>query len=677
MRKRFPNTVRVLVVLAMVCSLLAITIAPAGAQTVTSNGAPPPVSGPVGQSVNIVATGFLPSAILTITMDGVKLTTSPATVTTGDGSIVPAGQATFGIVIPAAEWGDHKVTITDGVNTLQGLNWIQVEPKVVISPVQGTVASSATVTGSGFAAGVTALVTVGGQTFASGVPVAADGSFTATGTIPLLGAGDQVVDAIDGAGAVASVAGNADTFKVTPTLTMSPSSALAGDDVTVKGSGWETGAVTLFFAGAFWDTVTADANGVIDDPGVTIPPAQLPGVKKVEGTDTALTPNTAETTFTVLPRVLELSPSSGPLGTTVMLLGEDMTPSAPPNMSIIDVNDLVIATNISLNPGGIQPGAIEIDTTGSISPTTFVIPAEEAGGQRLPIGANTIQAMDGGADYDDNTLLDNLSAFGTFTVTKPTISVNPVTGPRGTTITITGAGWVPDNPVTITFQGATARTVTSIPDANGAFGATLVVPADANRGANNEVRAADMVINEVGVEVVGNQAEPVKYTVPPPAIAVSPTSGVPGTDQVTISGDGFGAYTSVTIQFGTAEFADKPLTDRFGAFEYTATCPGQPQGAIVVRATAAGETATTFFTVEEEPDTVAVATASISGKLVRVWGYYDGEWQMYDPADPVGSDLMSLTPGRGYWIKVTEDCTLIFGGFSYDLKAGWNNIGWR
>ncbi|MDP6782436.1 MAG: hypothetical protein QGG56_02530 [Dehalococcoidia bacterium] len=35
-----------------------------------------------------------------------------------------------------------------------------------------------------------------------------------------------------------------------------------------------------------------------------------------------------------------------------------------------------------------------------------------------------------------------------------------------------------------------------------------------------------------------------------------------------------------------------------------------------------------------------------------------------------------LVAGRGYWIHVTEDVTLVSGGGSYSLHAGWNLIGW-
>jgi hypothetical protein len=64
--------------------------------------------------------------------------------------------------------------------------------------------------------------------------------------------------------------------------------------------------------------------------------------------------------------------------------------------------------------------------------------------------------------------------------------------------------------------------------------------------------------------------------------------------------------------------------------------------------------------------------AEVLGDLIRVWGFSDGVWRMYDPTDPTGTTLFGLVSGRGYWVKVSRDCTLIFR----KLSAGWNNIGW-
>jgi len=76
------------------------------------------------------------------------------------------------------------------------------------------------------------------------------------------------------------------------------------------------------------------------------------------------------------------------------------------------------------------------------------------------------------------------------------------------------------------------------------------------------------------------------------------------------------------------------------------------------------------------PPGIGDQLASISDSLLRVWGFTPATgWQMYDPADPVGSDLSSLDDGRGYWLRVAEDCTLIYGSYTWGL-SGWNLIGW-
>jgi hypothetical protein len=149
---------------------------------------------------------------------------------------------------------------------------------------------------------------------------------------------------------------------------------------------------------------------------------------------------------------------------------------------------------------------------------------------------------------------------------------------------------------------------------------------------------------------------------------------------VSIVGVGFQPQTGVTaLTIGGASVMPLTpiVTDTIGGFTATFTVPGLAQVAQTVSVTVAGIIATTAFTISVAPPSVAGATASISTQLVRVWGYAAGAWEMFDPADVPGSDLASLTPGRGYWISVSEDVNLLFAANSYDLTTGWNLIGWR
>jgi hypothetical protein len=489
------------------------------------------------------------------------------------------------------------------------------------------------------------------------------GSFTASGTVPTLPSGAKSVTATDGDGNIADVL---DSFTVTPTLVINPTSGLSGSKVTISGNGWDPGNVALTFAGAGnpWKdpsnvayTLTADGNGLIAAPNIVVPVNATAGTKSVTATDDAATPNTGSATFTVIARPLTLTPNSGPKGTKVLITGSSMTPStiSPPN-SKIDANDLVFGTI------GWNPAEITIDSAGVISPSTLSVPAAAV------LGVNAVKATDNGADWNGATTTDNLTAEGTFTVTKPTISISPATGPKGSSVTVTGAGWLPGTTigatVQITFNGVIV--VTTTPDASGNIIAAINVPATALVGAGaNTIGAADGIVNS---------ATAATFTVPGAALTVTPTEG-PVATSVTVTGSGFAAYTAITVKIGTYAFQAQPLSDIYGAFTYTFTVPGVAPGSQSISATDATSTASAFFVVKVAAATTQSQTASIASQLVRIWGYSGGTWSMYDPADAAGSNLATLTSGNGYWINVNAACTLIEGGFSKALSEGWNLIG--
>jgi len=654
------NIVKLLAVLAILGSLVAIAAVPASAAASIGLS---PTTGPVGQGVTVTADDFLPNAILTVKIDGAILATNPASVTTQKTTDPNPGDATFGITIPTTTAGIHQIEVSDGT-TPKTANFTVTQKVVITSPTtkKGPVGTAITVAGTGFSgAGVSADVTVGGAMLAS-VSVDNTGSFTASGVIPTLPSGAKPVSATDGDGNIADVL---DSFTVTPTLTITPTSGLSGSKVTVSGSGWTAGAVSLTFAGAGnpWKdqngvayVLTADGNGLIAAPNTVVPVNATAGTKSVTATDIGA--NTGTATFTVIARPLTLTPTSGPRGTKVLITGSSMTPTTSSTLiSKIDAGDLVFGII------GWNTTEITVDSAGVISPSTLAVPAAATP------GVNAVKATDNGADLNGATTTDNLTSEGTFTVTKPTISVDPISGPKGSSVTLTGAGWLPGtttgSTVTITFNGVTV--VTTIPDASGNILAAINVPATAVIGAGaNAIGAADSIINS---------ATAAAFTVPGAALTVDPTQG-PVATSVTVTGSGFAAYTAVTVKIGTYAFQAQPLSDVYGAFTYTFTVPGVAPGSQSISATDATSTASAFFVVKTAPATTKTQTASIASQLVRVWGYSGGTWSMYDPADAAGSNLATLASGNGYWINVNAGCTLVSGGFSKALSTGWNLIGW-
>ena len=47
------------------------------------------------------------------------------------------------------------------------------------------------------------------------------------------------------------------------------------------------------------------------------------------------------------------------------------------------------------------------------------------------------------------------------------------------------------------------------------------------------------------------------------------------------------------------------------------------------------------------------AILSIDGNVESVWAYQNGQWLVYNPLDAGSSDLTTMNPGYGYWIKMT------------------------
>lgn len=339
--------------------------------------------------------------------------------------------------------------------------------------------------------------------------------------------------------------------------------------------------------------------------------------------------------------VISLTPSSGPIGTKVTVSVCNMTPG-----------NTVIVGNITFNGSPWNTQEVQVDSAGCMCASMLTVPV-------APVGPNGITISDG-----------SMVATGVFTIKQPNVTISPTSGYKGGTVTVEGTGWVSNTAVTLTFEGSVFDTL--IPDSTGNFETEFVVPLTASD--SNVIGASDNI---------GNSGPAVLFTLKPPGITVSPLSGYAGTI-VQLLGWGFEPFTSVeNLRIaGTAIPAPGLMTDHMGTFITTFEAPSLPEGGYVVTATVAGETLDACFTIIEEdvwddvgedfPTPIETALATISDRVIRVWCYHNAEWQMYDPDDPLGSNLAGMVRGRAYWIKVSEGCTLIFR----DLQEGWNNIGW-
>ena len=145
-----------------------------------------PVSGCVGDTIQVSAAGFPAVANVILSYDSVDLVTVP---TDARGSVL----TTF--KIPPSGDALHKIKLTDGLNPV--ITSITVVPAMTINQSTGYVGQSVTMNGTGFRIG-NALAATYDTTNLSGSTVGQDGSFSYTFRIPKSVAGPHNINITDG-----------------------------------------------------------------------------------------------------------------------------------------------------------------------------------------------------------------------------------------------------------------------------------------------------------------------------------------------------------------------------------------------------------------------------------------------------------------------------------------------
>src|SRR2546428_109833 len=239
------------------------------------------------------------------------------------------------------------------------------------------------------------------------------------------------------------------------TISLSPSSGPAGTTVTVTGKNFAANSgITISYDGSSITTtpttITSTSTGSFTG-SITIPSSSTAGPHTVKATDASNHPASAQFTVTTTPiATISLNPSSGPAGTTVTVTGTNFSP----NSAIIAVT--YDGTSVTTNPAIIQT-----DSSGGFS-ATFAVPSPSNP------GSHTVNATDASSN----------SASTPFTVTTPSISLSPSSGPAGTTVNISGSNFVANSAITITYDGSGITTTPTTVTANsaGSFTCSITVP---------------------------------------------------------------------------------------------------------------------------------------------------------------------------------------------------------
>jgi uncharacterized protein (TIGR03382 family) len=559
-----------------------------GAQTTTLTGgftyfspvAPPtitsvtPVSGPTagGTVITLNGTLFKPGALVTLTVGATALAAT---------SVVIVNSTQLLATTPAHAAGPATVTVRNPVDALEGslaaaFTYLAPPSVSTITPNTGFTSGGLTVTITGTALRTGATVTFGAN---AGTSVVVDPSgLSLTVTTPAALTAGAVNVTVTNSDTQQTVVNNGFTYNYpVPTITtVTPAQgfAVGGTTLTIVGTGFQP-SPTVTIGGAPATNVTRTS--LTQLTAVTPAGTGLVDVT-VTNTDLQSVTRTGGYRYVAAPALTGIAPTHGPVqgGTLVTLTGTDFQPGA------------------SVRFGGVPAFAV---TVTSPTTATAVTNANAA-------GAVDVQLV------NPDTQSSTLARAFTYDAAPTLASLSPTSGTTagGTTVTLTGTGFLAGVAVLFGSDAATSVTVVSPTQL------TAITP----------VRPVGVV--SVTVRNLDNQsaelARAYRFVAPPTVMSAAPGTGdVAGGTVVRVTGTGFGA--STTVSFGATAAAQVSLVS---ATELDAVTPAHMPGAVDVVVSTDGAIATLtggFTFTRSQPTLVAIAPPSgpiAGGALVTLTG---------------------------------------------------------
>lgn len=481
-------------------------------------------SAPVGQQISITGTGFSAARTVVVRFDSAQVATS-----------ITNSVGTFGtlLTVPDTYSGSHTITATDSIYTKTIT--LTVIPSMAISPVSGSVGTLVTISGTGFSAGRTIAVRFDSTQVATS-SVNNVGKLSTTFTVPETYTGSHTITVTDG------IYTNTAVFTVIQSMTISPTSGNVGTTITINGSGFHASrSIRITYDGTdiatIPSTITTNSAGTFTGK-FTAPagPARTVEVRANDGLNAA-------TAYYSLTAVVELTPTTGKVGTPVTIKGSGFNASR--QITVIFGNDYV--------------SQISTDTLGNFT-TIFNVPVA-TGGQH-PVTAN-----------------DGVRSISTTFTVANNMVVTPNSANVGMPITVTGSGFRGSRTVNIYFDNTVVATAHS--DANGSFSVTF--NAVAGTGGTHTISSND-----------GEYTASSNFIIQP-SIALEQTSGKMG-DKVNITGAGFDPGRTLVIRLGTIQ-VKSTTTDAIGSFKEEITVPQLDIGSYNLNASDGAYTASVPFTI--------------------------------------------------------------------------------
>lgn len=194
-----------------------------------------PSSGPIGTTVSVYGSGFWTTDACAGPPSG-TFTISPSATLTFNSCSISSGSLTGTVVFsPSTAPGTYTISATGTASGEVATAVFQVTPSITLSPSSGPVGSTVVVSGSGFSTSDTSC-SLSGTAVSSSTCSVSGGTLTGSFIVANVGAGFYAVTATgspmgDSASAIFTVGS-----PVTPSITLSSSSAPVGTFVTVSGS---------------------------------------------------------------------------------------------------------------------------------------------------------------------------------------------------------------------------------------------------------------------------------------------------------------------------------------------------------------------------------------------------------------------------------------------------------
>ena len=558
---------------------------------------------------------------------------------------------------------------------------------VELSGGSGTRGGNVTVNGQGFRKSTTAVVWVEtlGDTAGNGLgtkestetelcstDVQKDGTFSCSFVVNASNFTpneNRVINAKDGRDQGATKTAN---WKLLGKVTVSPDNAAIGDKVNVNFVDYPPGDLGTFRLGgvSLLKEDYADADEV---PSFAVD---------------AFSPSTTATREITIPDTVALGKqsldagigTSSPRRFTMNILGAQVL--VEPSTAV--PNQTVTVTGRGFSPGTLNKatdtsqmliGSQEIDSKAINGGREVTV---DAGGSWVASVVIPIKSPSTEPGTYEFKVIDAEGRPGVTNITIParTVTFDPPESQVGSTVTVTGTGWVATNnaggnsDIDLVYTSANGNsTARANPNANGNFTTTIQVPRNAPIPSTNTVTVSYPVPEEPNV------SETFSHRVPGAGVTISPTSG-PGGTLATLTGAGFKAFTSLTsVDVGDTRVTTSPASvDRQGVLPaVTVLIPALDPGTLAIKVDVAGSIASTAFTITADdalPPPTADTTPALafkelidSGNLLTVYSF-DEENQVYlsydpDPANAGFNDLDMVSGGEAYWVRLTADTTFL------------------